>query len=68
MLSINEQGVLVVRGQAKSLGEVLDFVGSLEKSPYFKNSHLNFSSRRKLKNEEIIDFEIQADLDKAQKR
>ncbi len=68
MLSINEQGVLIVRGQAKSLGEVLDFVGSIENSPYFKNSHLNFSSRRKMKNEELIDFEIQADLDKAQGR
>ncbi len=68
MLSINEKGVLVVRGQAKSLGEVLDFVGSIENSPYFKNSHLNFSSRRKMKNEELIDFEIQADLDKAQGR
>ena len=68
MLSINEQGVLVVRGQAKSLGEVLDFVGAIENSPYFKNSHLNFSSRRKMKNEELIDFEIQAHLDKAQGR
>ncbi len=65
MLSINEEGVLVVRGQAKSLGEVLDLVGSIENSPYFKNSHLNFSSRRKMKNEELIDFEIQANLDKA---
>ncbi|MCG2711836.1 MAG: PilN domain-containing protein [Candidatus Omnitrophica bacterium] len=68
MLSINEQGVLVVRGQAKSLGEVLDFVGSIENSSYFKNSHLNFSSRRKIKDEELIDFEIQANLDKAQGR
>jgi len=68
MLSINESGVLVVRGQAKSLGEVLDFVGAIEKSPYFKNSHLNFSSRRKMKDEELIDFEIQAKLDKAQGR
>ena len=68
MLSINEQGVLVVRGQAKNLGEVLDFVAAIENSPYFKNSHLNFSSRRKFKNEELIDFEIQAMLDKEQGR
>ncbi|MFH1094011.1 MAG: PilN domain-containing protein [Candidatus Omnitrophota bacterium] len=68
MLSINEEGVLVVRGQAKSLGEVLDFVGSIEKSPYFKNSHLNFSSRRKIKDEELIDFEVQANLNKDQGR
>ncbi|MCK4993967.1 MAG: PilN domain-containing protein [Candidatus Omnitrophica bacterium] len=68
MLSINDAGVLVVRGQAKSLGEVLDFVGAVEKSPYFKNSHLNFSSRRKMKDEELIDFEIQSNLNKTQGR
>lgn len=64
MLSINEEDVLVVRGQMKSLQEVLDFVIEIEKSPYFKNSHLNYSSRRKVKGREILDFEIQAELNK----
>ncbi|MFH1459299.1 MAG: PilN domain-containing protein [Candidatus Omnitrophota bacterium] len=63
MLSINEQGQLLVRGQTKNLQDVLDFVSAIEKSAHFKNSHLNYSSRRKIKNQEVIDFEIQADLD-----
>ncbi|MCP4650744.1 MAG: hypothetical protein GY853_11790 [PVC group bacterium] len=61
-LSINEFGVLVIRGQTQNLQEVLDFVVELEKSPYFKESHLNYSSRRKVKDKEILDFEINANL------
>ena len=64
MLSINEEGTLIVRGQARNLEEVFGFVVELEKSSYFKNSHLNYSSRRKIKTEEILDFEIQAQLNK----
>lgn len=64
MLSINEEGILIVRGQARDLEEVFGFVVELEKSPYFKNSHLNYSSRRKIKAKEILDFEIQAQLNK----
>ncbi|MBU4305700.1 MAG: PilN domain-containing protein [Candidatus Omnitrophica bacterium] len=64
-LSLNEEGVLVVRGQSKTLQDVLDFVAAIEKSAYFKNSRLNYSSRRKIKEEERIDFEIQARLNEA---
>ncbi|MFH1062730.1 MAG: hypothetical protein V1747_07610 [Candidatus Omnitrophota bacterium] len=63
MLSINEQGIMVIRGQAKTLQEVLDFVGAIEKSMYFTNSHLNYSNRRKLKDMELIDFEIQSKVE-----
>jgi len=62
MLSINEEAVLLIRGQAKTLQEVLDFVGSIEKSEYFINGHLNYSNRRKMKDRELIDFEIQAQI------
>jgi Tfp pilus assembly PilM family ATPase len=62
MLSVNEQGDMVIRGQAKTLQEVLDFVSAIEKSEYFVNSHLNYSNRRKLRDMELIDFEIQAKL------
>ncbi len=68
MLSINEAGVLVVRGQAENLQDVLDFVLELEKLQNFKNSHLNYSSRRKIKNKEIIDFEIQTNLHKERQK
>ncbi len=63
MLSINEEKILVVRGQTNNLQDVLDFVFAIEKSSYFKNSNLNYSSRRKIKDVEITDFEIQAQLD-----
>ncbi|MFH2138964.1 MAG: PilN domain-containing protein [Candidatus Omnitrophota bacterium] len=62
MLSVNEEGVLVLRGQAENLQEVLDFVSKLENSPYFEDSHLNYSSRRKIRDKEVLDFEIQARL------
>jgi len=63
MLTINEQGAVVIRGQATTLQDVLDFVVQVEKSPYFGRSNLNYSSRRKVKDQEIVDFEIQASVD-----
>jgi len=63
MISINEEGVLIVRGEAPELQKILDFVVEIEKSAYFKNARMNYSSRRKLRDKQVLDFEIQADLD-----
>ncbi|MBI4845564.1 MAG: PilN domain-containing protein [Candidatus Omnitrophica bacterium] len=64
MLTINEEGILIMRGQANNLQEVLDFIKGLELSPYFQNTHLSYSSLRKLMQKEVLDFEIQAELNK----
>jgi Tfp pilus assembly protein PilN len=62
MLSINEEGVLIVHGQTENLQAVLDLVTELEKSEHIEKSRLNYSSRRKTKDKELLDFEIQAAL------
>ncbi|MDD5745709.1 MAG: hypothetical protein PHO30_00450 [Candidatus Omnitrophica bacterium] len=66
MLSINENGSMVVRGQTDNLQDVLDFVSKIEKSTFFRNGRLNYSSRRKIKDNELLDFEIQAELNREQ--
>ncbi|MCM8812614.1 MAG: hypothetical protein NC924_01595 [Candidatus Omnitrophica bacterium] len=63
LLTLDESGVLVARGQAERLEDVFAFVDALDKSDFFRDSHLNFSSRRKLRDRELLDFEIQARLD-----
>jgi hypothetical protein len=49
---------LILRGQAKAISAVFNFVNALEASSKFKNIQLRHTSKRKLKNEELADFEI----------
>ncbi len=62
-LSVKEDGTLIIRGQAASLQNVLDFVRELNKSRFFRNAYLNYSNRRKQAKREKVDFEIQSGLE-----
>ena len=49
---------LILRGQAKTISAVFNFVNALEASDRFKNIQVRHASKRKIKNEELADFEI----------
>jgi Tfp pilus assembly protein PilN len=48
----------VIKGQAEELDKILEFVSRLESSPLFENVELKYSSKRRLKEKEIVDFEV----------
>lgn len=55
---------LTLKGQARTLAEVFNFVNALEASEIFKNVQVRHSSKRKIKNEEVADFEIVCPIEK----
>lgn len=48
----------IIKGQAEELDKILEFVSKLESSSLFENVELKYTSKRRLKEKEIIDFEI----------
>ncbi len=48
----------IIKGQAEELDKILEFVSKLESSSLFENVELKYTSKRRLKKKEIIDFEI----------
>lgn len=55
---------LTLKGQAKTLAGVFNFVNTLEASALFKDVQVRHSSKRKIKNEEVADFEIVCPIEK----
>lgn len=49
---------VILKGQAKTLSMVFTFVNNLEASTLFKEVQVRHSSKRKVKDEEVADFEI----------
>lgn len=49
---------VVLKGQAKTLPGVFNFLNILESSEMFKKAQVRYSSTRKVKDDEIADFEI----------
>ena len=54
----DDSGPLILKGQAKTLSGVFNFVNALEASNMFQGVQVRHSSKRKLKDEEAADFEI----------
>lgn len=55
---------LALKGQGRALSEVFNFVNGLEASGLFKNVQVRHSSKRKIRNEEVADFEISCFIEK----
>lgn len=55
---------LSLKGQGRALAEVFSFVNGLEASGLFKNVQVRHSSKRKIRNEEVADFEIACPIEK----
>ena len=56
--SANDDGAISIRGISESMSGVFDAVALLEKSPRFKNVKVIFTNKRKLAQQEIVDFQI----------
>lgn len=61
--SYNINKSLVLKGRAKSLSGVFNFVSVLEKSPIFKEAQLRHSFERKVQGESLADFDIICQLE-----
>ena len=49
---------LILKGRAKSLSGVFNFVSALEESPVFKDVQLRHSFERRVQGESLADFDI----------
>lgn len=61
--SYNLNKSLILKGRAKSLSGVFNFVSILEKSPIFKEVQLRHSFERKVQGENLADFDIICQLE-----
>ncbi len=49
---------VTLKGQGSGLSSVFRFVSVLEKSPYFENIQVKYTTKRKFQEREITDFEL----------
>ena len=63
LLEYDASGPLLLRGQARTIAVVFNFVNGLEASGRFKGIQVRYASKRKVKNEELADFEIVCPLE-----
>lgn len=63
LLEYDASGPLLLRGQAGTIAAVFNFVNALETSSKFKGIQVRYASKRKVKNEELADFEIVCPLE-----
>ncbi len=57
-----KNGGFSLRGEASEMSAVFNYVRDLEKSPIFKNVKTKYTSKKKVDNQELVDFEIAASL------
>jgi len=55
--SMNEGGV-AIRGVSKTMSQVFETVSALESSKYFKNVKVVFTNKRKIAQQELVDFQV----------
>lgn len=57
-LNINDEYNVTLRGQAVALSDVFKFINNIENSGVFKDLQTKYTRKRKLKDKEITDFEL----------
>ncbi|MDD4954344.1 MAG: PilN domain-containing protein, partial [Candidatus Omnitrophica bacterium] len=57
-MSISQDYAITLRGQAVDLADVFKFIANLEKSNYFYDIKTKNTRKKKVKNEEVTDFEL----------
>lgn len=63
-IRLRETGDLSVKGEATSMSAVFTYLGNLEKSDTFKGVKTKYTSKKKVGDQEIVDFEISGVLEK----
>lgn len=67
-VNLDEKGSLSIQGYAQNSAGVNSFQAALVKSPFFKELNLEFATKRKIFNVDVVDFKIVAQLkDKVKK-
>ena len=64
-IRLKEKGAFSIRGEASSMSAVFSYVNDLEKSMFFKTVKTKYTSKKKVDNQELVDFEIAAVLEGA---
>ncbi len=64
-LSIEQDNKIVIRAQARLLSQAFDCISPLEQSDYFDNVKQNYANQRQIQESVLIDFEIVANLQNA---
>ncbi len=57
-IRLKENGDFSVRGQAASMSAVFSYLTDMEKSGYFKGVKTRYTSKRKVQNQDVVDFEL----------
>jgi Tfp pilus assembly PilM family ATPase len=57
-LNINDEYAVTLRGQAAQLSDVFKFINNIESSGTFKDLQTKYTRKRKLKDKEVTDFEL----------
>ena len=68
IFNLQENGTLTLQGTAVSMSEVFNLVNTLEKSSFFQNVEVKYTSRRRIRDKEITDFQITATVSTVGKR
>lgn len=56
--TLTPKNLAVIKGQSGGLDNIIGFVDNLEGAPLFENVELKYTVKRRLKTQEIIDFEL----------
>jgi Tfp pilus assembly protein PilN len=57
-IRLKDKDSFSVRGQATSMSSVFSYITELEKSAYFKSVKTKYTSKKKVQNQDIVDFEL----------
>ncbi len=66
--SLETGKVLILRGEAQELSVVFDYVSILENSPSLENIRVNYATRRRVGQKEVVNFELYCHLGQTRKR
>lgn len=58
LMEFDDKDRILLRGAARELSSVFNFLPVLEKSPYFENAKINYAAKRTFRQVEFADFEI----------
>lgn len=64
-IRLKERGAFTLRGEALAMSDVFGYVNDLEKSSSFKSVKTKYTSKKRIENQEIVDFEIACSLEGA---
>lgn len=62
IFNLEENGTVTLQGTAVVMSAVFNLVNTLEKSPFFQNVEVKYTSKRRVKDKEITDFQITASV------